>query len=134
VIRPPQDTTRFALPATAYFCDDGHSLLLQAASPLGNGVLVRLIYGDSLVSGDYKVITPGDTAARVAQVALRYMVRDVTHSFIVDSGSVQFRRGRGELDARVGGSGLEGGVRTGVRIDYAKVPAPTDTVSCRSQE
>jgi hypothetical protein len=133
VIRPPKDTVQFALPATAHFCDDRHSLLLQAASPLGNGVLVRLIYGDSLVAGDYKVITPGDTAARVAQVGLRYMVRDVAHSFLVDSGSAEFRPGRRDLDARVGGSGLEGGVRVRVAIEYADVPVPTDTVPCRSQ-
>jgi len=139
VIRPttdtirPKDSTRFALPATAHVCDDGRSLLLQSVSPIGNGMLIRLIYGDSLVSGDYRVVTAGQNTTRGAQVAVRYMVGAVTHSFVVDSGSVEVRRGRRELDARGSGSGIEAGIRTRVTVEYEDVPVAADTVRCRSE-
>jgi hypothetical protein len=139
VIRPTTDTIRradtirLALPATAHACDDGRSLLLQSVSAIGNGMLVRLIYGDSLVSGDYRVVTAGESATRGAQVAVRYMVGAVTHSFVVDSGSVAVRRGRRELDARGSGSGIEAGIRTRVAVEYADVPVTADTVRCRSE-
>ena len=139
VIRPttdtlrPKDSTRFALPATAYVCDDGRSLLLQSVSPIGNGMLVRLIYGDSLVSGDYKVVTAGESTTRGAEVAVRYMIGSVTHLFVADSGSVEVRRGRQALDARGSGSGIDGGIRTQVTVEYEEVPVAADTVRCRSE-
>ena len=139
VIRPtadtirPTDTIRLALPATAHACDDGRSLLLQAVSPIGKGVLIRLIYGDSLVSGDYGVVTVGENTTQGAQVAVRYMVRDVAHSLVVDSGGVAVRLSRRELDARASGSGIEGGIRTRVAVEYADVPMAADTVPCRSE-
>lgn len=102
-------------------------------SPAGNGVLIRLIYGDSLVSGDYRIVTAGENTTRGAQVGVRYMVRDVAHSFVVDSGSVEVRRGRRDLDARGAGSGIEAGIRTRVAVEYADVPMAADTVRCRSE-
>jgi hypothetical protein len=133
VIRPPKDTVGFALPATAHHCDDGLSLLLEAATPLGNGVLVRLRHGDSLISAAYPVIAPGDYSTRGAQVAVRYMLRDVAHAFAVDSGSVEVQLTRRALDARVRGSGLDGFVRTPVTAEFKGVPLAADTVPCRYQ-
>jgi hypothetical protein len=108
--------------------------LLEAVSPGGNGVLVYVRYGDSLASGAYPIITPGDTVARWgALVAVRYMLRDIARSFTVDSGAVEVRRGPRELAARVAGSGLDAAVRTPVRAEYSEVPLPADTVPCRAQ-
>jgi hypothetical protein len=134
VIRPPKDTVRFGLPAVAHYCDDGRSLLLQAASPLGNGMLVRLRYGDSLTAAVYPIIAPGDiVATRGAMGAVRYMIRDVAHALAVDSGVVAVRRGRRELDARMEGWGLDGSIRTAVTVEYTKIPLAADAVQCGYQ-
>jgi hypothetical protein len=133
VIHPPNDTVAFALPAVSHRCDDGLSLLLEAASPLGDGMLVRLRHGDSLISAAYPVIAPGDYSTRGSQVSVRYMARDVAHGFFMDSGSVELRLGRRALDARVQGSGLDATVRTSVRAEYKGVPLRADTVPCRYQ-
>lgn len=130
IMRPPNDTIRFALPASAFACDDGRSLLLQAASPLGNGMLIRLRYGDSLRSAAYPIVTPGDSVTQGAAVAVRYTVRDAAHAFSVDSGAVAVQRSGGAIGARVAGSGLDGGIRTVVTAAYANVPRAADTVAC----
>lgn len=130
---PPRDTVRFALPATTHRCSDGRSLLVDAVSPQGRGVLVRLHYGDSLVAGDYAVTAPGDSVTVPgAQVAVRYLLREVTHGFAVDSGSVQVRRSVAAISVRIVGSGLENAIRTPTWIDFWDVPlTPTaDTVPC----
>ena len=130
---PPHDTVRFALPASTHRCSDGRSVLLDAVSPQGRGVLVRLHYGDSLVAGDYAVTAPGDSVTVPgAQVAVRYLVREVTHGFAVDSGSVRVRRSGEAVSAHLVGSGLENGIRTPTWIDFRDVPlTPTaDTVPC----
>jgi hypothetical protein len=110
--------------------------LLDAVSPQGRGVLVRLRYGDSLVAGDYAVTAPGDSlTVPGAQVAVRYLVREVTHGFAVDSGSVQVRRSGAAISVRIVGSGLENAIRTPTWIDFWDVPlTPTaDTVPCEYQ-
>jgi len=131
VISIEKDTVRFALPARARYCDDRRSVLLESVSPWGNGILVRLRYGDSLASGTYAVISPGDTTTRGASVGLRYMVRDVAHSVTEDSGSVEVRRGTRQFDALAKGWGLDRTVRVPITAEYTGVPLRADTVPCR---
>jgi hypothetical protein len=128
---PPRDTIRFALPATALHCSDGRSVLLEAVSPEGSGVLLRLRYRDSLVSDSFPVVVPDDTAAVPgAIVAVRYFLRDAPHGFVIDSGTARVTRERKSIGARIEGSGLENAVRTPTRIEYRDVPFSTDTVPC----
>ena len=110
-------------------------MLLEAVSPEGNGVLVRLHYRDSLVTASYPVVAPGDTTAPAAVVAVRYLLRDASHAFFFDTGAVQVRRDRDKLSGRVDGSGSESGIRTPTLIQYHDVPLParTDTVPCTFQ-
>jgi hypothetical protein len=77
---------------------------------------------------------PGDSLTMPGkQVAVRYLVRDVTHGFAVDSGSAQVQRSAGTISAHVDGSGLENGMRAPTSIDFRDVPLPAraDTVPCR---
>ncbi len=129
---PPRDTIRFSLPATIRRCTDGRSILLEAVSPEGNGVLVLLHFRDSLVSASYPAVAPGDTTAPGAVVAVRYLMRDVSRGFYFDTGAVQLRREARQLAGQIQGSGIENGIRTPTRIEYRDVPLPlqTDTVSC----
>jgi hypothetical protein len=112
-------------------------MLLEAVSPEGSGVLVRLRYRDSLVTATYPIIVPRDTTTPGATVAVRYLLRDVAHAFFFDSGTVQLRRegGRAKISGRIEGSGIENAIRTPTRIEYHDVPLarPTDTVFCVAQ-
>jgi hypothetical protein len=134
VVFPPRDTIRFALPATSHYCADGKSLVLEAVSPQGNGVLARLHYDDSLIAGSYAIAAPGDSGTvPSAQVAVRYLVREVTHGFAVDSGSVEVRRnGEKAVTTHIEGTGIENAIRTPAWIDFRDVPlrTPNDTVPC----
>ncbi len=127
---PPRDTVRFSLPATTHRCADGRTVLLEAVNPEGSGVLVRLHFRDSLVSGSYPVLAPGDTTTPGAVVAVRYLLRDASHGFYFDTGAVQVR-----VAGHIQGSGTETGIHTPTRIDYRDVPLPlaTDTTSCGFQ-
>lgn len=130
---PPRDTIRFSLPAVSHRCRDGHSLLLEAADPQGYGVLARLHFGDSLIAGSYPIAAPGDSVTIPAsQVAVRYLLRDVSHGFAVDSGSVSLQRDGRTVTAHIRGSGLENAIRTPTWIDFRDVPLspPPDTVPC----
>jgi hypothetical protein len=106
--------------------------LLEAVSPEGSGVLVRLHFRDSLVSGSYPVLAPGDTTAPGAVVTVRYLLRDASHGFFFDTGAVQVRLEAGKVAGHIQGSGTETGIHTPTRIDYHDVPLPlaTDTVPC----
>lgn len=130
---PPRDTARFSVPATTHRCTDGRTILVEAVSPEGYGVLLRLHYRDSLVSGTYPVVTPGDSTTVGALVAVRYLMRETPRAFFFDSGTVQVRRGRDKISGSADGSGTESGIRTPTRIQYDDValPARTDTVTCR---
>jgi len=130
-----RDTVRFSLPATTHRCGDGRTVLLVAVSPEGSGVLVRLHFRDSLVSGSYPVVAPGDTTAPGAVVAVRYLLRDATRSFFFDTGAVQLRLEAGRVAGHIRGSGTETGIRTPTRIDYRDVPLSpvSDTTSCAFQ-
>lgn len=132
---PPRDTVRFSLPATTHRCADGRAVLLEAVSPEGSGVLVRLHFRDSLVSGSYPVLAPGDTTAPGAVVAVRYLLRDASHGFFFDTGAVQVRLEAGKVGGHIQGSGTETGIHTPTRIDYRDVPVAlvTDTTSCGFQ-
>lgn len=128
---PPRDTIRFALPATAVHCSDGRSVLLEAVSPEGSGVLLRLRYRDSLVSDSFPVVVPDDTAAVPgAIVAVRYFLRDAPHGIVLDSGTARVTRERKRISARIGGSALENAIRQPARIEYRDVPFSADTVTC----
>ena len=104
-------------------------------SPEGSGVLVRLHFRDSLVSGSYPVIAPGDTTAPGAVVAVRYLLRDASHGFFYDTGAVQLRLAAGKIAGHIQGSGTETGIHTPTRIDYRDIPLPlvTDTMPCSFQ-
>lgn len=131
---PPRDTIRFALPATTRRCTDGRALLLEAVSPQGTGVLVRLHHGDSLIAGPYTITAPGDSlTVPGAQVAVRYLVREVPHGFAIDSGSVDVERSGNAITAHIVGSGIENAIRQRAWVDFRDVPlAPrSDTVPCR---
>ena len=132
---PPRDTARLSLPAKMQRCADGRAVLVEAVSPEGSGVLVRLRYRDSLVPASYRVIVPSDTANAGAAVTVRYLLRDVAHTFSFDSGTVEVRRADRKIGGRIQGSGIENGIRTATRIDYHDVPLPlaTDTISCAFQ-
>jgi hypothetical protein len=129
---PPRDTIRLSLPATTHRCTDGRSILLEAVSPEGSGVLVRLRFRDSLVSSSYPVVPPGDTTAPGAVVAVRYLLRDATHAFTFDGGTVQVRREGDKVSGRAVGSGIENAIRTPTRIQYrdVRLPERSDTVPC----
>ena len=129
---PPRDTVRFSLPATIHRCGDGRTVLLEAVSAEGSGVLVRLHFRDSLVSGSYPVVAPGDTTAPGAVVTVRYLLRDASRGFFFDTGAVQVRQEVGRVAGHIQGSGTETGIHTPTRIEYRDVPLPlaTDTVPC----
>jgi hypothetical protein len=128
---PPSDTIRFALPASARRCSDGRSVLLEAVSPEGSGVLMRLRYRDSLTSDSFPIVVPGDTAAvPAAIVAVRYFLRDAPHGIVLDSGTARVTREGKKIGARIAGSGLENAIRTPARIEYRDVPFSSDTVPC----
>jgi hypothetical protein len=117
-----------------YRCAGENSILLEAASPEGSGVLLRVRYRDSLVSGSYPVTMPGDTGAGPAAiVAVRYFVREASHGFVLDSGTVNVERRGGNVGAHIKGSGIENGIHTPARIEYRDVPLRTDTVTCAYQ-
>lgn len=117
---------------TTYRCTDGRAILLEAVSPEGSGVLVLLRFRDSLVSASFPVVAPGDTTAPGAVVTVRYLIRDMSRGFFVDTGAVRVRREAGRLAGQIQGSGTESGIRTPTRIEYHDVPLPlqADTVSC----
>src|SRR5437773_1268061 len=109
---PPRDTARFSLPASMHRCTDGRTMLLEAVSPEGNGVLLRLHFRDTLVAAAYPVVAPGDTTSPAAVVAVRYLLRDAARAFFFDSGAVQVRRERPPRQRGSGGAG----VRTAARL------------------
>jgi hypothetical protein len=128
---PPRDTIRFDLPAATLRCVGEKSTLLQAVSPEGSGVLIRLRYRDSLVADSYPVVSPDDKATvPAATVTVRYFLREAPHAFVMDSGTVRVRRTRTKVSGRVEGTGLENAIRTPARIEYKNVPLRSDTVTC----
>jgi hypothetical protein len=131
---PPKDTIRFALPVTTHRCSDDHSLLIEALSPEGSGVLLHLRYRDSVIPDSFPAVVPGDTATVPgASVAMRYFLREAPHGFVVDSGSVRITRRGDKIAVRVEGSGLENAIRTPTRLQYHDVPLRGDTVPCGYQ-
>jgi len=132
VTRPPRDTARVTLPATFRRCPDKRSILIEAITPRGDGVLTLLRYGDTLASKTYSIINPTDQSALGAAIAIRYMVRDLPHLLALDSGSVALTLANNRISARAEGSGIENAVRTRATIDYTDVTegAPGDSASC----
>jgi hypothetical protein len=108
-------------------------MLVEAASTGGSGVLVRLHYRDSLVPASYRIVMPGDTTSPAATVTVRYLLRDVVHTFNFDTGAVEVRRQGRQIGGHIQGSGIENAIRTPTRIDYHDVSPPTDTVPCAFQ-
>ena len=116
-------------------CTDPRTVLLEAVSPEGSGVLMRLHFRDSLVTASYPVVVPGDTTAPGAVVAVRYLIRDVSHAFTFDSGAVEIRRDRKKVSGRADGAGIENAIRTPSHIQFSDVTLPqaSDTVPCAFQ-
>jgi hypothetical protein len=134
VVRSDHDTIRWATPAVARPCRDGRSLLLEAASERGDGVLVLVRYGDTLDAGPFPLLLLGDSLSpRGAAVAVRYMTDDVSHGFTLDSGVVELRPARDALGARVHGTGVESAVRVELDATYADVRLAADSVPCGFQ-
>jgi hypothetical protein len=136
VVKPPHDSTRFSVPAKARRCGDGRSLLLEAASQAGSGVLVMFKVPDSVTAGSYPVLWAGDTAARKgAMVSVRYVIRDSPSSFALDSGTVDLERAGERLRGRIVGRGIENAIRMFASVEFHDVPLrpSTDTVNCLYQ-
>lgn len=131
ITRPPNDTSRLALPGTARPCGGGNAILLQGISPDGEGIVVRLRFHDSLRAGAYPLRGPGDTTTPGSIAAIRYLVRDVPHAFVLDSGVFDITRDRNSVTARARSSGLENAVRVRAAIEFRDVPVSGDTVPCR---
>ncbi len=128
---PPNDTIRLSLPATATWCSDGRSLLLESLSPEGSGVLVRLRYRDSLSSDSVPIVIPNDTAAvPAAVVAIRFFVHDTPHGYSLDSGSVLVQRDGATIRITSTGIGVENAIRIHAQIESRDVPIGTDTLPC----
>lgn len=124
-------TTELSLPATAGPCHGGGAVLVEAASERGNGLLVLLRYGDSLTPGLYPVLVAGDTTApRGAEVAVRYVLRDVPHGFALDSGTVTLTAAGPTLTGSAQGRGLEESLRIGFVATLSGVPLGGDSVPC----
>ncbi|MGE5803653.1 MAG: hypothetical protein ACM358_15510 [Gemmatimonadota bacterium] len=128
---PPEDTIRLSLPATSSWCNDRHSVLLEALDPEGSGVLVRLRYRDSLTSDSLPIVLPDDTAAvPAAIVGIRFFVHDTPHSYSLDSGSVLLQRQGTSIRVSAAGIGVESAIRVHAQLDSRDVPLGTDTVPC----
>lgn len=112
-------------------CSDRRSVLLEAVSPEGSGVLLRLRYRDSLVSDSFPIVMPDAIAAVPgAIVVVRYFLRDAPHGIVLDSGTARVTRERRRISARIEGSALENAIRQRARIEFRDVPFSTDTVPC----
>ena len=123
------------MPAVARRCTDGRSLLLEGINLEGKGVMVLLRYGDTLTAGSYSLLTPGDSVAdRGAAVAVRFLTGSQEYGLAIDSGTVTLALdGRGALDARVSGWGIQNAVRIGLEAAYEGLPVSADTVPCHFQ-
>ncbi|MFN2572092.1 MAG: hypothetical protein ABR537_10875 [Gemmatimonadales bacterium] len=128
---PPRDTIRLEIPARGHRCNDGRSTLVEAASPEGSGVLVRLRSSSSASSDSFRIAIPEDTAAvPAATVAIRYFIRDAPRGFVIDSGSIHIERVGDKITGFIEGSGLETAIRVHTRIEFRNVQISTDTVPC----
>jgi hypothetical protein len=130
---PPKDTIRLALPATSSWCNDGHSLLLEALHPEGTGVLVRVRYRDSLTSDSLPIVVPDDTATVPgAVVAIRFFLHDAAHGYSLDSGRVHLQRQGANIRVTASGIGVEKAIRIRAQLESRDVPLGSDTVPCTS--
>jgi hypothetical protein len=128
---PPNDTIRFSLPATSSWCNDGHSLLLEALHPEGSGVLVRVRYRDSLTSDSLRIVVPDDTVTvPAAVVGIRFFVHDTPRGYSLDSGRVHLQRRGTNIRVTAAGTGVESAIRIHAQLESRDVPIGTDTVSC----
>ena len=128
---PPKDTIRFSLPATSSWCNDGHSLLVEALHPEGSGVLVRVRYRDTLTSDSLPIVLPDDTTTvPAAVVGIRFFVHDTPRSYSLDSGRVRLQRQGMNIRVTAGGTGVESAIRIRAELESRDVPLGTDTVPC----
>ena len=142
----PRDSVRFVTSASLRRCGGGRGFILEG-EVRGNGVLVWLRPGDSLVQGRYPILLRGDTVTpRGAVVAVRFMTAELAHGVVLDSGSVTVTvsgdsgAGRRPVAADVVGGGLETVGARRVRVEAAfATPAPppprsgADTVRCEAR-
>jgi hypothetical protein len=97
-------------------------------------VLLWLHSGDSVVGGEYPVLTRGDTSTpRGVMGAVRFMLQAADRGVTLDSGVVTVASAGGRIDAHARGSGIDPGPgqRVVLEASFQAVPIATDTVSCR---
>ena len=134
--RLPKDTVRFEAPATANRCGRATLGLLLHGSDAGNGVMIWLRPGDSLVRGELSLLPRADSVAtRGATVTVRFLLGEVTHGATLDSGAVVVTRAEGPVTLRARGSGVDVGAggsagRVGLDASFESVPVGPDTVTC----
>lgn len=77
----------------------------------------------------------GDTVSpRGAKIAIRYMLGEVAHGAVMDSGTVGVTRTAYALTLRASGTGQEAPVgRVAFELTFEAVPVGSDTVSCASR-
>jgi len=128
----PHDTLQFTASATAQRCTAGRGFLLEGADG-GNGVLLWLRSVDSVVGGDYPVLTRGDTTTpRGVTGGVRFMLLAADRGVALDSGVVTVASAGGRIDAHARGSGIDPGPgqRVALEASFQAVPLTTDTASC----
>jgi hypothetical protein len=131
LILPPYDTVAIKAQAVAHPCDRGAGVLLMGMDG-GAGVLVWTQRQRVLASGDYPVVTRGDTTTPGAKVSVRFMSGQAGRGVTLDSGSVTLRVESDRVSAQVRGSGLDpgAGVRARLEADFRPLPLTRDTASC----
>ena len=127
------DTARFAVPATAEWCEAGRYAAIRALSG-DTGVVIVVFPSDTVLADSYAVAdTLADSLRPVARVVLRWSDRESLRGFRSDSGIMVLRREQdGSLAGELSVTGrLVGGTRdslalTGVFRALTVRPAPED--------
>jgi len=99
----------------------------------GVGVLAWTSADKALASGDYPILTRGDTTTRRgAKASVRFMSGAAGRGVTLDSGTVTLTLGD-RVGARVRGSGLEpaAGRRAMLDAEFRPVPLARDSVACQ---
>jgi len=129
-----RDTLRIRARASAHYCHPRGVLLFAIDG--GSGVLVWARDSGLVTSGDYALLTRGDSITpRGAMVSVRFVNGEAGRGVTLDSGKVTLSRDGGRIGARARGSGLEptGGVRLGLDATFESMPLARDTTTCRQQ-
>lgn len=99
----------------------------------GAGVLVWTNAEKVLASGEYPILTRGDTATRRgAKASVRFMSGEAGRGVTIDSGTVTLTLGE-RVAARIRGSGLEpaAGRRATLDAEFRPIALGRDSVVCQ---